>query len=396
MVIPVGLLSDTEKQQRRTRGPSADNYWLGDKYYAPRAQNPVHPSPQALQAAQAAVQAAQQVQQAAAVFPGLLHTGDGAQGEGFSGGRADPSPTSAPATSTNADVQASMNANVAPATGLPSLPDFKEAPAAPTAPATTTNQDLAVSEVDPQGPSGANGKTGATAKGAIGAVDKGIAADKALQDKGLTPGEAMNAARSAAIGATVGLAPDTAADMGSRSNVGAENDSPAGQPGSRSSAPGEIGGMLGRVGLSPTEVAAINGMLGSLGKTGTSAGNTGNTGSGIGADGVGGPGAGGMGSPGGIGGGGSGAPGGSSDQGPGSWRKGGPIRGNRNGMLQEVPIVAHEGEFVQKPEAVSYYGDDFMRAINERRIPKKAALGLLAEAHDKPQSARIDRGLLGI
>jgi hypothetical protein len=71
-------------------------------------------------------------------------------------------------------------------------------------------------------------------------------------------------------------------------------------------------------------------------------------------------------------------------------RKGGPTGDDRDGKFEAVPIVAHEGEYVHRPEAVKHYGVAFMKAINERKIPKKAAIGLLSMMKEKP-----GRGLLG-
>ena len=398
MVIPVGLLSDTERAQRRTRGRDDQGYWAGDRFVFTPQRNPVWPSPPEVQkAVAAAAQAAQQVQQAAQTFPGLLTYGDGPQGEGFSGGRdSTSSPSAAPGMAEAGHTSQGLNANVqgmlgnpAPTNpaGLPSLPDFKEqaTPAAPTAP---TNQDLAVSEVDPQGPSGAasagkgtsRSAQAAADKAAFAAVDKALADDRANMEKGI----ATNNMTDAVAAATKGIGVATGVNFNDQEETGATTGKDIGKEtqdamNSAANAAKSIDkGMLGALGA----LNGLAGMLGSLGM-GTGGGSNSNGPSGGPAGGNPGPG--------------NDPPGSNEGQGVGGhMRKGGKLKGNRNGLLEAVPIVAHEGEFVQKPEAVSYYGDDFMRAINERRIPKKAALGLLAEAYDKPQSTAIDRGLLGI
>lgn len=301
--------------------------------------------------------------------------------------------------------QATTNAAPAPTgvvAGLPSLPDFVEAAPAPAAPTAPANQDLAVAEVDPQGPSGlgaGKGKSGTTnaspaaqaaaaaaAAGMVGAVDKGIAADQAATGK-------ANTSMTDAVAA--GMA-ETAPGIGNMStgvNMN-DQDETGGVPSGTTANKG-----IDAIGVATKGIAsqvdaiaaALGGIFGGLGTT------SGSAGGGLGgADGVGGPGAGGMGSPGGMGGGGSGAPGGSSDGGPGSWRTGGGTGGDRDGRLEPIPAVLHEGEFVQKPEAVSYYGDDFMSALNERRIPKRAAMGLLRQARTEEGPKTIRRGLLGI
>lgn len=374
MVIPVGLLSETEKQQRRTRGRDDQGYWQGNSFVFPRAKNPAWPSPQAMQAAQAAVQAAQQVQQSAQAFPGLLHTGDGPQGEGFSGGRegavapgnsqsfSESGHVNAP--DQNANVQGMMNspAPTNPA-GLPSLPSFQEqaAPQAAQAQVDPVAAEAAaaagVPGSDANAPSG--GKAGKSAPGSAtnpaaeaAAVAAGLGranVDKAIQEKGFIDGikGLMDQSRGL-LGASVAAGAEAAAA------AAAEAAGPAGVAGSEQNSPNSVGGAMGGGG-------------GSSDSTGSGASGTSGTGPNAGDEG-----------------------------GLGAWRKGGSVRGNHDGRLQPVPGILHEGEFVQKPEAVSYYGDRFMHAINERRIPKKAAMGLLADLEAKPQSKRIDRGLLGI
>jgi hypothetical protein len=55
---------------------------------------------------------------------------------------------------------------------------------------------------------------------------------------------------------------------------------------------------------------------------------------------------------------------------------GGEIQGPGGPTSDSVPIWASAGEFMQRAKAVDYYGVPFMRALNERRIPKGAIQGL--------------------
>lgn len=49
----------------------------------------------------------------------------------------------------------------------------------------------------------------------------------------------------------------------------------------------------------------------------------------------------------------------------GFYRKGGLIPNDGDGKLEAVPVIAHEDEFVMRPEAVKLYGADVMRALNK-------------------------------
>lgn len=57
-------------------------------------------------------------------------------------------------------------------------------------------------------------------------------------------------------------------------------------------------------------------------------------------------------------------------------RQGGITRYDTDGVLDEVPIRAHENEYVVRPEATMHYGEDIMHALNSGMIPRNALLGL--------------------
>ena len=61
-----------------------------------------------------------------------------------------------------------------------------------------------------------------------------------------------------------------------------------------------------------------------------------------------------------------------------SFRKGGPTPNDGDKKLEAVPIMAHEGEYVIRPEAVKHYGTGLLSAINKRKIDRKKAHGLLS------------------
>ena len=47
----------------------------------------------------------------------------------------------------------------------------------------------------------------------------------------------------------------------------------------------------------------------------------------------------------------------------------GTISGPGTGTSDEVPVMASNGEFMVKTDAVKYYGVDFMNALNNKRLP---------------------------
>jgi hypothetical protein len=51
---------------------------------------------------------------------------------------------------------------------------------------------------------------------------------------------------------------------------------------------------------------------------------------------------------------------------------GGHIRGPGGPRADKVPAMLSNGEFVEQADAVSYYGVPFMKALNQRKIPKEA------------------------
>ena len=59
-----------------------------------------------------------------------------------------------------------------------------------------------------------------------------------------------------------------------------------------------------------------------------------------------------------------------------SKRYGGITRHDTDGVLDEVPIRAHENEYVVRPEATMHYGEDIMHALNSGMIPRNALMGL--------------------
>lgn len=62
---------------------------------------------------------------------------------------------------------------------------------------------------------------------------------------------------------------------------------------------------------------------------------------------------------------------------PGTFRRGGMIPSDRDHLLEAVPIRAHEGEYVLRPEAAKHYGKGLLDALNTRSIDKKKLRGLL-------------------
>lgn len=357
MQIPVGLMSPTALRNQRTYGNPDQGYWEGDRYIFPKYKPKPPPSlmsPDLAKAVQTVQDTAQKAQEMAIASATVY--GDGAQGEGFSGGRDGPvAPGSSPSFSESGHVNApDQNANVQgmmgqPATanpaGLPSLPSFQEQAPAPAAPTAPTNQDLAVSEVDPQGPSGAasagKGKSAASQESRginvgheTGALSRS-SIDKAVQEKGLIDA-LKDAMQATAPGIGIGLAAAEGISPG---------DTTTGAPGGF--APGHDKESKDYGGGSDN-----SGGPGSSGASGTSG-----TGPNAGDEG-----------------------------GLGAWRRGGRTGNDGDKRRLEPRGVAHEDEFYLNPE---------MTSLMDRRAP-----GLL-DAMDRFQKGLMDRprkqarGLMG-
>lgn len=385
--------------------PPPVGHWEGDKFKFPRFDNSYRTMPAAfLPSAMDAPGSIPPPAQPAAQAPGFLAYapgGDGGAGNGFGGPSApsgQPGAPGAPASGVAPGTQ-DQNATVAdlaaqPAAappGIPGLPSFNEtvapqAPAAPTAPA-----DLAVSEVDPQGPSGAgkgrgkgtnSAQAAAAAQAAVAAVDQAIAdsKNKSADDTSMTDATAQGMATGVNfndVDETGGVAQGQSAP-GQAMQSGMNDVASANQ------------GMLGAFhGLMSALNDAIGG-LGGVGIGGNPAGPAGVAGSEANS-----PDANGGGNQGGNPGGGAGSPGADASS-PDALRRGGPTGGDRDGKLEPVPIIAHEGEFMQPPETVAYYGEPFMEALRTRRIPKDAAMGLLGAALKKPGPKPHHRSFLDI
>lgn len=71
--------------------------------------------------------------------------------------------------------------------------------------------------------------------------------------------------------------------------------------------------------------------------------------------------------------------GGDGPGGPGDYRVGGLIHPDGDARFEEVPINAHEGEFVLRPEAVSYYGPALLAAMNAQQVPRSRLMALLGD-----------------
>lgn len=80
----------------------------------------------------------------------------------------------------------------------------------------------------------------------------------------------------------------------------------------------------------------------------------------------------------------------------GGYATGGAIRGPGTATSDSVPILASDGEFMQRAAAVRYYGVDFMHAVNEMRLPRFAQGGAIgmpspaASGATMPGPSRID------
>lgn len=373
MAIPYGLLGQTDVEKKK-RGPfkKGEGYWLGSQYVFPEVGTspPVGMAPPPQQPLFTPISTPAPQPQGGILGSGWTG-GDGGAGNGVGGG---PSPSA----QAGPDFSESGHVNAPDPTtsqGLPSLPSFQEQAPAPTAPApglapAPDLKDMAVSEVDPQGPSGvaagkgtsstgksANATPSAAQAAAIAAVDQAIAADQANANKGVPTTGFIDAVKGiTSKGIDFGITPDMA-----------ENAAGARQ---------ERSNDLPSVSQNFADHPSVTGKS----ATGTGGENNGGTQGGIGATGNPGPG--------------NDTSGTAAADAGGSWRHGGQVHGDGDGRLEPVSGTLHEGDFAQSPEATSYYGPKFMAAINERLIPKKAALGLLASALDKPQSKKIDRGLL--
>jgi hypothetical protein len=66
-------------------------------------------------------------------------------------------------------------------------------------------------------------------------------------------------------------------------------------------------------------------------------------------------------------------------------REGGFTRMDTDGYLDEVPIRAHENEYVVRPEATMHYGADIMHALNAGQIPRNVLAALTMQ--QRPQAA---------
>lgn len=64
----------------------------------------------------------------------------------------------------------------------------------------------------------------------------------------------------------------------------------------------------------------------------------------------------------------------------GGYAGGGAIRGAGTKTSDSVPILASDGEFMQRAAAVDYYGLDFMHAVNNLQYPKFADGGPIGDA----------------
>jgi hypothetical protein len=71
------------------------------------------------------------------------------------------------------------------------------------------------------------------------------------------------------------------------------------------------------------------------------------------------------------------APNDATGQGGAPFASGGLIRGPGTGTSDQVPLWGSNGEFMQRAAAVSFYGLDFMQAINSMRLPKFATGGAI-------------------
>jgi hypothetical protein len=81
----------------------------------------------------------------------------------------------------------------------------------------------------------------------------------------------------------------------------------------------------------------------------------------------------------GDGGSGSDGPGDAGDAGSDGWRMGGPTGDDGDGVLEPIRGTVHEGEFVLRPEAVSYYGPALLAAMNAGQVPRSRLMALLGD-----------------
>jgi hypothetical protein len=145
------------------------------------------------------------------------------------------------------------------------------------------------------------------------------------------------------------VSPDNPADSGGMGGSTSENTSPGGESKSDTGGYGNPGEGLGE--------GMTGGFGGGYGDGGDGGGSKGDFG---GDDGSGDGSAGGSSSE--SSGGNGGADGGGKGD---SWRHGGPIPMDGNGISEPVPMTAHEGEFIMRPEAVQALGPQFLAMLNQ-------------------------------
>lgn len=73
----------------------------------------------------------------------------------------------------------------------------------------------------------------------------------------------------------------------------------------------------------------------------------------------------------------------------GSYAAGGAIRGPGTGTSDSIPIMASNGEFMQRAAAVQHYGVGFMDDINNMRLPKFADGGLVHPLANAPTPSQM-------
>lgn len=73
----------------------------------------------------------------------------------------------------------------------------------------------------------------------------------------------------------------------------------------------------------------------------------------------------------------------------GGYAGGGPIKGPGTATSDSVPILASNGEYMQRAAAVQYYGVPFMDAVNNLRYPRYADGGLIHPMANAPSPAEL-------
>lgn len=327
-MIPYGLLGPTDKDKKQ-KGPfkPGEGYWLGNQFIFPTAPPPnqnIQPKSLLPQIAAAAPVAP------APTTPGILGTnfGDGPQGEGYGGGPSPGGPS--PGTSFGRD---SMDYGGMPGQAYGSIPSLPSpAPTAPApglAPATglaapapeqDPNDMASTAEGKAASESGNKGKADPVAAAAAGTSAYG----KELRDT-ITSENFMDSMRSMAekakqevAAATMGLGVQSAVDQAMAAEAAAQA-----QSSEQHGDPAAGGGNASGGGVST----------------------------------------------------------GQNNDGPDSpgYRKGGPIPEDGDRRLEPVKIVAHESEFVLRPEAAKYYGKGILGAMNAKKIPRSKLSGLLGD-----------------